>query len=185
MGNAREAYRLSASGRGVLVAGLALSGLLLVQPSGANEPGAKSIAVFEFELDDRSAGGGIVAKDAIDTEHLKESTEEARRMLVASGRYRIVDTGSLAPDVASAGELQHCKGCEAALAKRVGADLSLVGVVTRINRTEFTMQIVVRDAQSGAVVSNDFTDLRMGANYAWPRGVKWLMTNKILAQKAQ
>ncbi len=36
------------------------------------------------------------------------------------------------------------------------------------------------DAHSGAVVSNAFTGLRMGANYAWPRGVTWLMQNKIL-----
>lgn len=141
--------------------------------------------MFEFELDDRSGGGGIIAKDAIDIEHFKESTEEARRMLAASGRYRIIDTSSLANDVTSTGGLQHCKGCEAALAKRIGADLSMVGVVTRVNRTEVTMQIVVRETQSGAVISNDFTDLRMGANYAWPRGVKWLMNNKILAQKAQ
>jgi hypothetical protein len=165
---------------------VALSAFLAAQPSAANEPAAKAIAVFEFELDDRSGGAGIVAKDAIDIEHLQESTAEARRMLAASGRYRIVDIASLAGDVASTGGLQHCKGCEAALAKRAGADLSLVGVITRVNRTEFTMQIVVRDTQSGAVVSNDFTDLRMGANYAWPRGVKWLVTNKILAaQKAQ
>ena len=57
----------------------------------------------------------------------------------------------------------------------------MVGVLTRVNRTEFTLQILVRDARSGAVVSNNFTGLRMGANYAWPRGVKWLMENRILA----
>jgi len=62
----------------------------------------------------------------------------------------------------------------------------MVGIFTRVNRTEYTLQILVRDAQSGAVVSNNFTGLRMGANYAWPRGVKWLMTNRILsAQRAE
>jgi hypothetical protein len=43
------------------------------------------------------------------------------------------------------------------------------------------LQILVRDAQTGAVLSNNFTGLRMGANYAWPRGVKWLMENRILS----
>ena len=147
-----------------------------IQPSRAAERGAVKIAVFEFELDDRSAGGGIIAQDAIDTENLKLSTEEARRMLSASGRYSIVEPGS-----AAAGGIQRCNGCEGPLAGKLGADQSMVGVVTRVNRTEYTLQILVRDTRTGAVVSNVFTGLRMGANYAWPRGVKWLMDNRILS----
>jgi hypothetical protein len=56
----------------------------------------------------------------------------------------------------------------------------MIGIIARVNRTEYSLQIIVKDAQSGAVLSNDFTGLRMGANYAWPRGVKWLMEHKIL-----
>ena len=33
---------------------------------------------------------------------------------------------------------------------------------------------------SGEPVANYYTSLRMGANYAWPRGVTWLMKNRIL-----
>ncbi len=158
---------------------IGLIAVAATQASWAAEP--RRIAVFDFELDDKSGGAGIIAKDAIDIENLRESTAEARRMLLASGHYIVVDTGGIAGDVASAGGIQGCNGCEGALAKRLGADQSMVGVVTRVNRTEFTLQILVRDAATGTVVSNDFTGLRMGANYAWPRGVKWLMTNKILA----
>ena len=144
------------------------------------------IAVFDFELNDASAGGGIIGPDAIDTENLGKSTEEARRMLSASGRYSVVDTSSAAGDVIAAGGIRHCNGCDGPLATKLGADQSMVGVLTRVNRTEYTLQILVRDVQSGAVVSNNFTGLRMGANYAWPRGVKWLMENRILsAQRAQ
>jgi Protein of unknown function (DUF2380) len=161
-----------------LAVGLAL---LAMQPSAAAEPNPVSIAVFEFELHDASAGGGIIGPDAIDSENLKESTEEARRMLSASGRYRIVDVSGVAADVTSAGGIQRCNACEGPLARKLGADQSMVGVITRVNRTEFTLQILVRDAQTGAVVSNNFTGLRMGANYAWPRGVKSLMNDRILA----
>jgi hypothetical protein len=159
--------------------------LSAAQPSVAAEPGLAKIVVFDFELDDRSAGGGIIAQDAIDTEHLKLSTEQARRMLAASGRYSIVDAGSAAADVVSAGGIRHCNGCESPLAKKLGAEQAMVGIITRVNRTEYTLQIVVKDTETGAVLSNVFTGLRMGANYAWPRGVKWLMDNQILAQRAQ
>jgi hypothetical protein len=150
-----------------------------VQPNAA-EPGVVKIAVFDFVLEDKSAGGGVIGPDAIDTENLTASTEEARRMLSASGRYSIVDTGSAADEVIAAGGILHCDGCDVPLAKELGADQSMVGLITRITRTEYTLQILVRDTRTGAVVSNDFTGLRMGANYSWPRGVKWLMDRKTL-----
>lgn len=171
----------------VLTASLvAALSLFAPQVSKAAGPDPVKIAVFDFELKDTSAGGGIIDRDAIDIENMKMSTEQARRMLLASGRYSIIDTGPVAGEVTSAGGIQNCDGCDAPLAKKLGADQSMVGVITRLNRTEFTLQILVRDAKSGTVVSNDFTGLRMGANYAWPRGVKWLIEKKILsAQRAE
>jgi hypothetical protein len=158
--------------------------LAIIAPqSQAAEQGPVKIAVFAFELDDRSAGGGIIAQDAIDTENLKLSTDEARQRLSASGRYTVIDTGSVADEVSAAGGVLNCNGCEADLASKLGADRSMIGVIARVNRTEYSLQMLVRDAPSGAVISNDFTGLRMGANYAWPRGVKWLMENKILPAK--
>jgi hypothetical protein len=175
--------RSAAPAHAALAAGLiAALTVLTIHPPEAAEPNAVKIAIFDFELDDRSAGGGIIGQDAIDTENLKRSADEARRMLSASGRYSIIDAGSAAAEVLSAGGIRHCNGCEGPLARRLGADRSLVGVVTRVNRTEYTLQILVRDAQTGAVLSNDFTGLRMGANYSWPRGVKWLMNNRILTR---
>jgi hypothetical protein len=160
--------------------------VFVVQPSKAAEPELVKIAAFDFELDDRSAGRDIIGKDAIDTENLIASTGEARRMLSASGRYSIVDTGAAAGEVTSAGGIQYCNGCEGPLAKELGADLAMIGVFTRVSRTEYTLQVLVRDAGSGTVVLNTSTGLRMGANYSWPRGVKWLMDNRILpAQRAE
>jgi hypothetical protein len=170
---------------GAMAASLAVLTIFAVQQSRANAPAPVKIAVFDFELDDKSAAGGIIAPDAIDSENLKLSTDEARRMLAASGRYSIVDTASAAGEVVSAGGVQRCNGCDGALASKLGADRSMIGVFTRVNRTEYTLQILVRDARTGEILSNAFTGLRMGANYAWPRGVKWLMDNRILSAQRE
>jgi hypothetical protein len=161
----------------IAVAAAALPLVAVQRPAAAAEP--IKIAVFEFELNDTSAGSGIIPQDAIDTENLKLATENARRLLAASGRYIIVDTSG-------AGEppkwgFQNCRGCESELASKLGADQSLVGVITRPNRVGHALQIVIRDARTGALVANHATGLRDGANYAWPRAVKWLMTNHILS----
>jgi hypothetical protein len=176
-------YASLKAARTLATGGVLALAILVVPQSQAAEQGPVKIAVFAFELDDRSAGGGIIAQDAIDTENLKLSTDEARQRLSASGRYTVIDTGSVADEVSAAGGVLNCNGCEADLASKLGADRSMIGVIARVNRTEYSLQMLVRDAQSGAVISNDFTGLRMGANYAWPRGVKWLMENKILPAK--
>jgi Protein of unknown function (DUF2380) len=142
-------------------------------------PDPIKIAVFDFELADTSASSGVLHKDGADIDNLKEATEVARRMLAASGRYSVVETGSVRTEVK--GDIQDCRGCEAGLAGKLGAERSMAGVVTRVGRVEHTVQIVIRDARTGDIVSNDFTGLRMGANYAWPRAVTWLMNNKILS----
>jgi hypothetical protein len=168
---------MSAVAASVAAAGAALA----MPPARAAEP--IRVAVFAFEYQDVSGGSGIISQDAIDTEYLKQATEEARRLLSASGRYSIVDTTAVAGDAALAQGVQHCNGCEAALAKKLGADQSMAGLFTRMTRMEYTLQVVIRDAQSGELVSNHFTGLRMGANYSWPRAVKWLMDNQILASQ--
>lgn len=142
------------------------------------------IAVFDLELEDRSAGGGVIGPDARDAEYLRQTTEEARRMLAASGRYDIVATDSVAGEIAASGGIRHCNGCDGPLALKLGAEQAMIGVVTRVSRTEYTLQLVVRDARTGAVLSDSFSGLRMGANYSWPRGVKWLMTNRVLPATA-
>lgn len=163
------------------IACILIAGLALCAPgSAAPAAGPVKIAVFDFELSDRSAGGGVVAQDAIDAENLKAATSLARQMLVASGRYDVVDTEKAGGGVATAGGIRSCNGCEAGLAQGLGADQSMAGLITRVNRTEYTLQLLVRDTRTGAVLTNDFTGLRMGANYAWPRGVRWLMDNRFL-----
>src|SRR5687768_15217234 len=68
--------RLLASACRALAASLAAALMLFAVRPCAADPNLIKIAVFDFELDDRSAGGGIIAQDAIDTENLRKSTEE-------------------------------------------------------------------------------------------------------------
>ena len=78
------------------------------------------------------------------------------------------------------GELHNCGGCEGRIARGNGAAVAMLGVVTRVNRTEHTLFIRILDAETGKPVSTGFTDLRMSANHAWPRSAKWVIANRIL-----
>jgi len=151
--------------------------------AGAAETAAPSLikmVVFPFELEDFSAAAAYVPPDDIDREQLRLSTEEARRLIAASGRYQLVDVGAVNNEAAKAGKLRDCDGCEAGIAAGLDADQSMIGIVTRITRMEYAVTFKLRDARSGAIVAVGQTDLRMGANVAWSRGARWLIENRLL-----
>jgi hypothetical protein len=163
-----------------LVAAVLLAGGVVAGTAIAASP--IKIAVFPFELTDFSAASPYIAPDDIDREQLRLSTEEARRLIAASGRYQLVDVSAVNDPAAKAGKLRDCDGCDARIAAGLDADQSMIGIVTRVARTEYAVTYKLRDARSGAIVAVAQTDLRMGANVAWSRGARWLIENRLLAQ---
>lgn len=144
------------------------------------------LAMFDFELEDFSAGASLAAGNpADDNEQLKSVTNEARRLIAQSGRYALVDISSADAPAVKEHWLRKCNGCEAAIALKLGAEQSLVGIVTRISRMEYTVRFQIRDARTGTVISNKQTPLRMGANYSWSRGADWLIKNRLLDSRDQ
>jgi hypothetical protein len=157
---------------------LVWSGALAPYPASADPP--IKIAIFDFELEDFSAGAGIAGATSADAVQLNRAAEEARRLMAESGRYSLVDVSNAGDDAVTGHRLRQCDGCEAAIALKLGADQSFVGVVTRISRTDYVVQFQIRDARSGALVLARTTDLRMGADYSWDRGTAWLIRNRLL-----
>ena len=171
--------------RGVVLALVPVMALAGVALAKADDPAAQRpirLAVFPFELEDFSAAAAYVPPDDIDREQLRLSTEEARRLIAQSGRYQLVDVGAVNDQTAKAGKLHACDGCEAKIAAGLNADQSMIGIVTRISRTDYAVTYKIRDARSGALVDVEQTDLRAGANSAWSRGARWLVQRRLLEQ---
>lgn len=140
-----------------------------------------SIAVFNFELEDFSAAPS--GSKPNETAYLVQSTNEAKRWIVKSERYNLVETAGRVLQPEGDKGLKDCSGCEAAIAAKLGAEQSLLGVIKKISMTEYTVTMSVRDTATGKVVATYFTNLRIGANYSWSRGVAWLMKNRMMADK--
>jgi hypothetical protein len=141
-------------------------------------PAPIALAVFDFELEDTTAAS-TGASATSDASYLAEVTASVRDALGQSGRYRLVDVGSASGEAAK-GALHDCDGCEAAIAQKLGADQSLIGVVRRVSRTEYTLGFQVRDARTGAVLARGDSGLRMGADYSWKRGAVRLVSEKLV-----
>jgi len=147
-------------------------------------PPPVALAVFDFELEDTTAASAGASATS-DASYLAEVTGSVRAALGQSGRYRIIDVGTASGEVAKTRALRDCDGCEAAIAQNLGADQSLIGVVRRVSRTEYTLGFQVRDARTGAVLSRGDSGLRMGADYSWKRGAVRLVSDRLLDGAAQ
>lgn len=143
-------------------------------------PTPVNIAVFDFELEDTSAATSEIASDAGE---LTNATAAIRQLLAQSGRYRVVATAHA--DAAKTHSLHDCAGCDAAIALKLGADQSLVGVIRRISRTEYTFRFQLRDARSGDIISAADSGLRMGANYSWSKGASRLISDRLLEPQSR
>src|SRR3954463_135595 len=99
--------------------------LAAAQAAETAAPSPVKIAVFPFELEDASAAAAYVPPDDIDREQLRLSTEEARRLIAASGRCHLFDADAVNEEAARAGKLGECAGCEARIAAGLGADQSM------------------------------------------------------------
>jgi Protein of unknown function (DUF2380) len=150
--------------------------------AGAAAAAPITLAIFDFELEDASAGPSSTG--AADAVQLTKVTDEVRALLAGSGRYSPVDVGAVEAAAAKAHALRDCDGCEAAIARSLGAEESLVGVVRRISRTEYTVRVRVRDTRTGAVVLDADSGLRMGADYSWSRGAVRLISDHLLERAA-
>jgi TolB-like protein len=157
-----------------------LSANIATGPSVSSSP--IKLAVFDFELLDFSGGAGLVPESADDRTQLQKATDDARRLLAQSGRYTLVDVSSVDDPAAKTHELRKCDGCEAAIAKKLGADQAFLGIVTRITRTDYAVTYRLRDATTGKVIDVEQSDLRIGANYSWNRGAVALVEARLLKE---
>jgi len=147
--------------------------------------GRTQIAVFDFELEDSSAGAGIAGDQAADATSMSAANAEVRRVIEQSGRYRLVDVSAANAAAVRDHDLRGCNGCEAQVASALGAEQSLFGVIRRISRTEYVIGFQLRDAKSGALIAARDTGLRMGANYSWSRGASRLIEDRLLGTAAK
>jgi hypothetical protein len=158
--------------------------LLSVAPAAAvraaNSPPLK-VAVFDFELEDVSAAGAMApGETADDLTRMQAVSTEARRVLVQSGRYSLVDTNGVDAEPVKKRSLRNCNGCDAGIALKLGAERSLIGVVTRVAKTEYYVSLLMTDTSTGKVVSQQ-TAFFTGADDAWASGVRMLIKHGVLA----
>ena len=155
---------------------MALIGMVAALPARAAE---RAIAVFDFELIDTSLEGEKSGPRADEQARLARTSEQLRQRLTESGRFTLVDMGPVKAQ-ARASNLQACGGCDAQLARKVGAELAITGTVQKVSNLILNVSIYVREAATGRHVAAMYADFRGNTDESWSRALDWLVRNRLL-----
>ena len=163
--------------RVLLILGIALLAAMPWAPARAAE---RPVAVFDFELIDTSLEGELKGQRADEQARLARAGEQLRSGLAASGLFRVVDIAPVAAQARNS-NLQACGGCDAKLAKQVGAELAITGTVQKVSNLILNFTVYVRDANTGNPIAAMNADFRGNTDESWTRALGWLIRNRLLA----
>ncbi len=161
----------------VLCLGLTLL-LRPVPPVSAVE--ALPLAVFDFELIDTSLEGETHGPRADEQARIGLISDQLRQMLSESGRYRIIDLTPVEDQIAAAGYLHGCNGCDTKIAGGLGAERAVTGTVQKVSNLILNINLYEREVASGKLLRAMSVDIRGNTDKSWSRGVSYLVRTRFL-----
>ncbi len=169
-------------GRGRYLAALSLglfAGCAATVVGAAEPPRA---VVFDFELIDTSLEGEMAGARSDESRRLEIISDLLRQRLAESGRYAVVDQTPATERIAAAGHIFGCNGCEAAIARALGAELAITGTVQKVSNLILNINVYMRDAHSGQKLRAMSVDIRGNTDRSWSRGLNYLVRNRLLTR---
>ena len=138
------------------------------------------IVVFDFELEDVSPASALLGKTTSSAAAMEKVSSAARRALAQSGRYDVIDASKVDAQPVAEKSLRNCDGCEAGIARKLGAEQAMVGVVRRVTQTDYYVLIQIRDARTGKILNQQDANFA-GGDDGWASGVRMLIKHQVLA----
>lgn len=107
------------------------------------------------------------------------ATKAAREELLSSGHYSIVSVDGADAKALKEHTLRDCNGCEAAIARKLGAQQSMLGIVRRVTQTDYYILVVIRDANTGKILDSQAANFA-GGDEGWASGARVLIMYQVL-----
>ncbi|WP_118133514.1 DUF3280 domain-containing protein [Oceanicella sp. SM1341] len=141
------------------------------------EAGAK-VAFFGVHFIDTSHEGAVNGPRPDEAKRVADGAAQIEAALHEHG----LETLALDPVRAQLDRVVNpadCNGCELRMARELGADYAMVAEVQKVSNLILSMNIVVREPQSGAKVRGISVDIRGNTDESWHRGFSYILRNNI------
>lgn len=93
--------------------------------------------------------------------------------------YELLDLAPIQAQLDDVVNPAKCYGCDTRMAQQLDADFVLVGEVQKVSDLILTLNLQLRDAQTGALVKAGVVDIRGDTDENWMRGMRYILKNRI------
>ncbi len=141
----------------------------------AEEP-RRRLLVLDFELIDTS--NEPVDQSAEHSKRLARARDDISMGLGARRVYDVVDRALVASDldaILKQTYIRTCNGCELSLARKVGADFVLTGVVNKVSTLILSMGVSIARVSTGETIYHQGFDFRGDNDQSWARAAKFFV----------
>ncbi|MBS7585951.1 DUF3280 domain-containing protein [Ancylobacter defluvii] len=140
---------------------------------------ATRVAVFGFELLDTSGEASLGGPKPAEQHRLDLITGEVRQRLTAAG-YEVIDLAPEAARIEEATPFRNCNSCELPIARALGAQIEVIGLVQKVSNLILNINFQLRDVETGKVLRAGSADIRNNTDESWLRGISYLVRNRLL-----
>lgn len=142
---------------------------------------AASVAFFGVHFLDTSAEGEFNGVREDEVARLALLEDAIRERFVEEG-YELVALDPVAEELARTRSPADCNGCDLRMAERLGADYSLVGEVQKVSNLILSMNLALREVETGRLVRMLAVDIRSNTDESWLRGGRYILNNHVFAE---
>jgi len=135
-----------------------------------------TVAFLGLTFIDTSTEGAYNGSREDESARLQLVEAEIRERFAAEG-FTLLDLAPIAEELDNTVNPANCYGCELRMAAKLDADYVLVGVVQKVSNLIISMNMVMRDVKTEAVVRGQSVDVRSNTDDSWLRGMRYIMKN--------
>ncbi|MEL7514211.1 MAG: DUF3280 domain-containing protein [Pseudomonadota bacterium] len=149
-----------------------------------------SVAFFGMHMTDSSSQKTAASTltpsqiDPAELERLKLVEAMAAEWFVAEG-FDLLDLAPVADDLDRVSNPANCYGCDVRMAKKLGADFILVGELNKISDALLSINLQLRDGETGRLVKAGATSIRGNTDDTWKRGMRYILKNSIFREETK
>ena len=150
--------------------------ILAARASGAAAAEGPSAAIFDLDFTDTSPAASGEHQEEM--RRLALVSDTLRRMLSERG-ITAIDLSPARERIQKAAPLTRCNGCELDLARDLGAELAVTGLVQKVSNLILNFNVAVREVRSGRTIRAGSVDIRGNTDESWLRGMSYLVRNRL------
>lgn len=95
----------------------------------------------------------------------------------------LMDLSPISEDLDRVVNPAKCYGCDVRMGQKLGSDYILVGEVQKVSNLILSMNLVLKDTETGNMVRGQSVDIRSNTDDSWLRGMRYILKNNIFREE--